>query len=866
MARVKVKPPARLARRPGDEELTIEQLKHVSLFANLSRPVELEQFPGTALLRRYEKGEQICRQNDPGWTAFYILTTKDLLELRQSQLKALVGQGEAGGQRAQELQQEIAPLQSASEQKSPASDRLTPAASVHLADPANQQAGLGQSLRQSFSALLQRSPEKRSKQPGTLVEGELFGEMSCLYRIPRTATVVAERECHVLTFLRNILDKMYANKAFKDQVDSIYRQRVLELYLKQLPVFRDLPPEVFRSLRDRVELLPPLEPGDIICDEHERPDCMYIIRSGFVKLMKNSSYLLGDESIADWKGFCASLLAGEQESSGPRRKIWELLSQEPVRAVIRKAAQGAVPTADEKALLLYGLNDLLKQPKLQAHAEFKEAVQSPALSSLGKLPAGGKKWSQHQQICEFNRRLLGTFFPELLLPQTMPDPSGRILDYLASGDYFGETGVLCNTPRNATCVAYVHHGEGKAIHGRVELVRIGKELFDEIRNSCPPAEESVARVVEERNRSRESLMSLPVWQEHNLAARSERFDDLGLIQGQKLMLIDLDRCTRCDKCVEACVRSHHSHWWDKFLPSDWVEPSRDNRGRLFLDGPRFTHHSGSTTRNYLVPSTCRQCRDPICLVGCPVGSIHKGDNAQIVIEDWCIGCSRCAEQCPYGSIQMHAIGIVEKGGRGWTYGPSGSGPWLDAEMPFKFNRELREKHRNVKQIYLRRSFELTPAQSRASRSYRLQLLSLAPQFTVQFNGHKVLSQGVSEKAPTGKEIEALLVLEADALTVEVLPGESPPQPAVRVGHNLVEASVSPTANPDDTLLDLGLYAFSKPVVDPSMVGEFSQEVVTKKAVVCDMCGSQWGQQPACVNACPHDAAMRVDARSFFQLH
>src|SRR5437868_12052041 len=110
MARVKVKPPARLERRPGDEELTIEQLKQISLFADLSRPVDLEQFPGTVLLQRFEKGEAICRQNEPGYTAFYILTTKDLMELRQSQRKALLAESELNKQRLKELNEEITKL------------------------------------------------------------------------------------------------------------------------------------------------------------------------------------------------------------------------------------------------------------------------------------------------------------------------------------------------------------------------------------------------------------------------------------------------------------------------------------------------------------------------------------------------------------------------------------------------------------------------------------------------------------------------------------------------------------------------------------------------------------------------------------
>jgi Fe-S-cluster-containing hydrogenase component 2 len=38
-----------------------------------------------------------------------------------------------------------------------------------------------------------------------------------------------------------------------------------------------------------------------------------------------------------------------------------------------------------------------------------------------------------------------------------------------------------------------------------------------------------------------------------------------------------------------------------------------------------------------------------------VGAINRGDNGEIRITDWCIGCSLCADQCPYGSIQMNPV-------------------------------------------------------------------------------------------------------------------------------------------------------------------------------------------------------------------
>ena len=73
---------------------------------------------------------------------------------------------------------------------------------------------------------------------------------------------------------------------------------------------------------------------------------------------------------------------------------------------------------------------------------------------------------------------------------------------------------------------------------------------------------------------------------------------------------------------------------------------------------------------FLVPTSCRSCLDPVCMIRCPVASIHRGDNREIVIEDWCIGCSACAESCPYGSIQMYDLGIIPEKARGWRYLPS----------------------------------------------------------------------------------------------------------------------------------------------------------------------------------------------------
>jgi Fe-S-cluster-containing hydrogenase component 2 len=116
--------------------------------------------------------------------------------------------------------------------------------------------------------------------------------------------------------------------------------------------------------------------------------------------------------------------------------------------------------------------------------------------------------------------------------------------------------------------------------------------------------------------------------------RLDDFLNQGLFEAQNLLLIDLDNCTRCDACVRACAKAH------------------DGVSRLLRDGLRYDH--------FLVATACRSCRDPLCMTQCPVGSIRRKENLEIIIEDWCIGCGKCAELCPYGNINMHPLETIKE--------------------------------------------------------------------------------------------------------------------------------------------------------------------------------------------------------------
>jgi len=533
---------AELASRPGDEQLSPEELLHISIFNGL-KVANLERYPGAVVLRKYAKGDVVCRQGEAGWTAFYIVTTEDALALREAGSSVGTRMIEASPitpdalSRANETLQQLAqshPHLSVLDERekrtrSEVLEATDPALAKLLRDAAEAEAlraravvslavpkqaararggggWFGRAMRGVFGVARREARTTQALIPidgpvdlaadnpvATLHEGELFGEMSCINRYPRSATVRVTQDCYMIEMLRNILELLQKNKAFNEQMNAVYRRRVLHGHLRALPIFSDVSEEFLCQLADRVELIEK-EPGEVIFEQGAPSDSMYVIRIGMVKVTQR----------------------------GP----------------------------------------------------------------------GGE----------------------------------RVLAYRARGEYIGEIGLMRNEPRMANCIALDHpvgEGEKKRRRGRVELIRINRDEFFDLIERYPDVRRRVEAVIAERTQSEPSSASVAV-------AGSARYDQLGLMQGQKLMLIDLDRCTRCDECVRACASTH-----------------ADGRTRLIREGPRFG--------NYVVPSSCRQCLDPVCMIGCPVGAIHKGQTGQIVIEDWCIGCEICAKQCPYDSINMHAL-------------------------------------------------------------------------------------------------------------------------------------------------------------------------------------------------------------------
>jgi len=192
-------------------------------------------------------------------------------------------------------------------------------------------------------------------------------------------------------------------------------------------------------------------------------------------------------------------------------------------------------------------------------------------------------------------------------------PGGEVVrTYLSPGQYFGEIGLLHAIERTATCTATV----------RSETVRIKKQDFDLMVERFPAVRAELERVAQERLASNKQSLE-PAFSSDSVMQRL-------LEAGESVLILDLEKCTRCDDCVHACASAH------------------DGYSRLQRLGERIDDQ-------FLLVTSCNQCRDPRCMTQCPVSSMLRLDSGQMTIKDWCIGCGACAKNCPYDNITMHTM-------------------------------------------------------------------------------------------------------------------------------------------------------------------------------------------------------------------
>lgn len=193
------------------------------------------------------------------------------------------------------------------------------------------------------------------------------------------------------------------------------------------------------------------------------------------------------------------------------------------------------------------------------------------------------------------------------------------VSYVSKGSTLGESElILEDSPSWQVTATSVGHSE---------LVRIPRELLNAFIQKNPAVQSRLTEVAVERIKE--------IGGRRSDLARADLLDFTlakGLTQANSVLILDLEKCTRCDDCVRGCAATHGGT-------------------------ARFVRE-GEVYNGFLVARSCYHCQDPTCLVGCPTGAIARTNIGDTVAIDpaVCIGCGACAENCQYDSIVIHELG------------------------------------------------------------------------------------------------------------------------------------------------------------------------------------------------------------------
>jgi CRP-like cAMP-binding protein/Fe-S-cluster-containing hydrogenase component 2 len=137
-------------------------------------------------------------------------------------------------------------------------------------------------IRGSVSVTL--GPEARCL--ATLGPGSFFGEMTLISGLPRNATVKALEPCRAIEVPRRAFELwMKKPGPFRNTMDQTYIERGLANHLRTIPDFADLDAAIVQELVKHVRLRI-FSKDEVIVREGEDADSFYLIREGYVRVVK----------------------------------------------------------------------------------------------------------------------------------------------------------------------------------------------------------------------------------------------------------------------------------------------------------------------------------------------------------------------------------------------------------------------------------------------------------------------------------------------------------------------------------------------------------------------------------------------------
>ncbi len=386
--------------------------------------------------------------------------------------------------------------------------------------------------------------------------------------------------------------------------------------LKQVPFLSQVPDEELEILIES-SVVRTYQPGQSVVEQGDFGHSMFIIIAGSLaisaKMEDGSNRALGRlGQVGEFFGEFALLGRGQRSATVVSEQKSTLLEVEKRRFDLLARRHGDA---------LAGLEKIYHSRAITTYLNMHDFLGQLPAEALGKLIEGARmrKFARNDLVCRLGDSSDSVMIvKDGVLKAVRPGSDGAlsILAYFNTHDLVG----IGDGPRR---------GYDLVALGQAELIYLDRAAVDALEKTHPDVYAKFGKSImgEDMNANGNTVMGF---------AASILKEG---VEAESLLIINLDRCVRCGNCVRGCH-------------------SRHEYTRLARRGPIFRRRQSLESKKHehiLVPGSCRHCRDPECMIGCPTGAIQRYPDGDVGINDNCIGCDNCARKCPYGNISMRPL-------------------------------------------------------------------------------------------------------------------------------------------------------------------------------------------------------------------
>lgn len=380
------------------------------------------------------------------------------------------------------------------------------------------------------------------------------------------------------------------------------------------PLFYDLSTSLFQKLSHDCSVLK-YGPDEVVYREGEYSEDFYIVLQGMVKLTKSTSAgnkYLGSVGKSDFFGEMGPL------SGHPRWETAETEAPSYLLAISRdifhellSASSHIKELVDKKYLQRAIFGHLRIAPLFECIEEDRDLMPIIKAARLVSFQKGERLATEGEAGDGFY--MIRNGYAKVT---KLEGGREKIITYLRENMYFGEAALVGNEPWIVSVTALTS----------LEAIRIDKEAFRQFLHQNYQLAQYINRTWNPDFSTSGVSGAHPSLE--SAAGELDVFISRGVMQAKDAIVIDLDKCTRCNRCVTTCREVHG-------------------------DVSRLVKRQGFRFSNLLYATACYNCESPDCMLGCKFSAITRDPNGNIrILEDNCTGCSVCVTKCPYNVIQI----------------------------------------------------------------------------------------------------------------------------------------------------------------------------------------------------------------------